>query len=178
MWCLKLCSRSYSAPSWLLLSRMTCTAAERNYVVIEQDLLASVEALQCYLLSGKQFNLVTSLQTQPILSWCPARGSDLLQRFDCGWLHRFGRPNDANPLTCNSSFKHLNALLAVDWQLCQGFYRQVICARVASYQIPHLILQLLTLATNAERVHLHLLLLLTPHLSTQLVNSILLTPLP
>ena len=53
------------------------TAAERNYVVTEQEVLAAGEALRvfrCYLLSGKQFNLVTDnrpntfLQTQPILS--------------------------------------------------------------------------------------------------------------
>ena len=38
------------------------TSAERNYVVTEQELLATVEALRvfrCYLLSGQQFNLVT-----------------------------------------------------------------------------------------------------------------------
>ena len=53
------------------------TAAERNYVVTEQELLATVEALRvfrCYLLSGQHFNLVTDnrpntfLQTQPFLS--------------------------------------------------------------------------------------------------------------
>ena len=58
------------------------TAAERNYVVTEQELLATVEALRvfrCYLLSGQQFNLVTDnrpntfLQTQPILSRRQAR---------------------------------------------------------------------------------------------------------
>ena len=52
------------------------TAAERNYVVTEQELLATVEALRvfrCYLVSGEQFNLVTdnrpnmSLQTQLLL---------------------------------------------------------------------------------------------------------------
>ena len=60
------------------------TAAERNYVVTEQELLATVEALRvfrCYLLSGQQFNLVTDnrpntfLQTQPILSRRQARAS-------------------------------------------------------------------------------------------------------
>ena len=53
------------------------TAAECNYIVTEQELLATVDALcvfRCYLLSGKQFNLVTDnqpntfLQTQPLLS--------------------------------------------------------------------------------------------------------------
>ena len=39
------------------------TAAERTYVVTEQELLATIEALRvfrCYLMSGKQFNLVTN----------------------------------------------------------------------------------------------------------------------
>ena len=61
------------------------TAAERNSVVTEQELLATVEALcvfRCYLLSGQQFNLVTDnrpntcLQTQPILSRRSARWSE------------------------------------------------------------------------------------------------------
>ena len=60
-------------------------AAERNYVVTEQELLATVEALRvfrCYLLSGQQFNLVTDnkpntfLETQPTLSRRQARWSD------------------------------------------------------------------------------------------------------
>ena len=50
---------------------------ERKYVVTEQKLLATIEALRvfrCYLLFGKQFDLVTDnrpntfLQTQLILS--------------------------------------------------------------------------------------------------------------
>ena len=39
------------------------TSAERNYVVTEQELLATVEALRvfcCYLLSGQQFTVVTA----------------------------------------------------------------------------------------------------------------------
>ena len=97
------------------------TAAERNYVVTEQELLATVEALRvfrCYLLSGKQFNLVTDnkpntfLQTQPILSWRQARWSEYLQRFHFNWVHRAGKHNVADPLSRNPAFKHLNALLA------------------------------------------------------------------
>ena len=45
------------------------TAAERNYVVTEQELLATVEALhvfRCYLLSGEQFNMVTDIRTKHI----------------------------------------------------------------------------------------------------------------
>ena len=66
-------------------------AAERNYVVTEQE-LATVEALRvfrCYLLSGKQFNLVTDnkpnifLQTQPILSRRQARWSEYWQAQCC-----------------------------------------------------------------------------------------------
>ena len=66
------------------------TAAERNYVVTEQELLATVEALRvfrCYLLSGQQFNLVTDnrpntfLQAQPFFSRRQARWSEYLQRF-------------------------------------------------------------------------------------------------
>ena len=40
--------------------------------------------------------------------------------------------------------------------------------------ILYLILQLLKLVRNAERVHLHLLLMLTPYLSMLLISSILL----
>ena len=66
------------------------TSAERNYVVTEQELLATVEALRvfrCYLLSGQQFNLVTDnkpntfLEMQPTLSRRQARWSEYLQRF-------------------------------------------------------------------------------------------------
>ena len=62
------------------------TSAERNYVVTERELLATVEALRvfrCYLLSGQQFNLVTDnqpntfLQTQPTLSRRQARRSEI-----------------------------------------------------------------------------------------------------
>ena len=95
------------------------TAAERNYVVTEQELLATVEALRvfrCYLLSGKQFNdnrPKTFLQSQPILSRRQARWSEYLQRFHFNWVHRAGRHNVADPLSRNPAFKHLNALLAV-----------------------------------------------------------------
>ena len=98
------------------------TAAECNYVVTEQELLATVEALcvfRCYLLSGKQFNLVTDnrpntfLQTQPILSRRQARWSEYLQRFHFNWVHRAGRHNVADPLSRNTASKYLNALLAV-----------------------------------------------------------------
>ncbi|KAL0052364.1 hypothetical protein WJX82_000917 [Trebouxia sp. C0006] len=49
---------------------------------------------RCYLLSGKQFNLVTDnrpntfLQTQPILSRRQARWREYLQRFHFNWVHR------------------------------------------------------------------------------------------
>ena len=98
------------------------TAAERNYVVTEQELLATVEALRvfrCYLLSGQQFTLVTDnkpntyLQTQPTLSRRQARWSEYLQRFHFSWLHREGRRNVADPLSRNPDFKQLNALIAV-----------------------------------------------------------------
>ncbi len=105
------------------------TAAERNYVVTEQELLATVEALRvfrCYLLSGKQFNLVTDnrpntfLQSQPILSRRQARWSEYLQRFHFNWVHRAGRQNVADPLSRNPAFKHLNALLAVSTRRSTG----------------------------------------------------------
>ena len=105
------------------------TAAERNYVVTEQELLATIEALRvfrCYLLSGKQFSLVTDnrpntfLQTQPILSRRQARWSEYLQRFNFIWVHRSGRHNVADPLSRNPEFKHLNALLAVTTRCSTG----------------------------------------------------------
>ena len=100
------------------------TAAERNYVVTEQELLATAEALRvfrCYLVLGKHFNLVTdnrpntSLQTQPLLSRRQARWSEYLQRFHFNWVHRSKRHNVADPLSRNPNpnFKHLYALLAV-----------------------------------------------------------------
>ncbi|DBA66290.1 TPA: hypothetical protein ACH3X2_14339 [Trebouxia sp. C0005] len=98
------------------------TAAERNYVVTEQELLATVEALRvfrCYLLSGQQFSLVTDnrpntfLQTQPTLSRRQARWGEYLQRFHFVWVHRPGRHNVADPLSRNPDFLALNALLAV-----------------------------------------------------------------
>ena len=101
--------------------KMTAADHECNYVVTEQELLATVEALRvfrCYLLSGKQFNLVTDnrpntvLQTQPILSRRQARWSEYLQRFHFNWVHRAGRHNVADTLSPNPAFKHLSALLA------------------------------------------------------------------
>ena len=98
------------------------SAAERNYVVTEQELLATVEAMRvfrCYLLSGQQFTLVTDnqpntfLQTQPHLSRRQARWSEYLQRFNFCWVHRPGRHNVADPLSRNPDFKSLNALIAV-----------------------------------------------------------------
>ncbi|KAL0038535.1 hypothetical protein WJX77_009904 [Trebouxia sp. C0004] len=98
------------------------TAAERIYVVTEQELLATVEALRvfrCYLLSGKQFNLVTDnmpntfLQTQPVLSRRQAHWSEYLQRFHVKWVHKAGRHNVADPLSRNPDSKSINALLAV-----------------------------------------------------------------
>ena len=97
-------------------------AAERNYVVTEQELLATVEALRvfrCYLLSGQQFNLVTDnkpntfLETQPTLSRRQARWSEYLQRFHFNWVHRPRRRNVADPLSRNPDFVSLNAVLAV-----------------------------------------------------------------
>ena len=95
--------------------------AERNYVVTEQELLATVEALRvfrCYLLLGQQFSLVTDnkpntfLETQPTLSRRQARWSEYLQRFHFVWVHRPGRHNVADPLSRNPSFLSVNALLA------------------------------------------------------------------
>ena len=45
-------------------------AAERNHVITEQELLATIEALlvfRCYLLSGKQSNLVTDRRPNTFL---------------------------------------------------------------------------------------------------------------
>ena len=98
------------------------TVAERSYVVTEQELLATVEALRvfrCYLLLGQQFNLVsdnrpnTFLQTQPTLSRRQARWSEYLQRFHFNWVHRPGRRNVADPPSRSPDFVSLNALLAV-----------------------------------------------------------------
>ena len=105
------------------------TAAESNYVVTEQELLATIEALHvfiCYLLSVKQFNLVTDnrpnifLQTQPILSRRQPRWSEYLQRFNFNWVHRSGRHNVVDPLSLNPNFKHLSALLAVTTRSSTG----------------------------------------------------------
>ena len=98
------------------------TAAEGNYFVTEQELLATIEALhvfRCSLLSGKQFDLVTDyrsntvLQTQPILSRRQARWSEYSQHFNFTWVHIPGKHHVTDPLSRNPNFKHLIALLAV-----------------------------------------------------------------
>ena len=114
------------------------TAAERNYLVTEQELLAIVEALcvfRCYLLSGQQCDLVTDnrpnrfLQTQPILSRRQACWSEYLQRFHFNWVHRPGRRNVAGLLSRNPDIVALHALLAVMTRSAAGVmlvYLQVV----------------------------------------------------
>ena len=136
------------------------SAAERNYVVTEQELLATVEAMRvfrCYLLSGQQFTLVTDnqpntfLQTQPHLSHRQARWSEYLQRFNLCWVHKPGRHNVADPLSRNSDCRSLNALIAVATR------------RSAHKHFPSLLLQLQLshLLRSANAVMIHLLLVLT-----------------
>lgn len=81
--------------------------AELNYTTTEQELLASVHALQawrCYL-EGTKFTLVTDhcpntyLQTQPMLSRRQARWLEFLQQFNFDWEYRPGRVNVADPLS-------------------------------------------------------------------------------
>ena len=98
-------------------------------MVTEQELLATVVALRifsCYLLSGKQFNLVTDnkpntcLQSQPTLSRHQAHWSEHLRCFHFNWVHRAGRHNVADPLGRNPASNHLDALLAVSYMKPTG----------------------------------------------------------
>ena len=107
----------------------------------------------------------TFLQTQPILSRRQARWSEYLQRFHL--VHRAGRHNVADPLSRNPAFKHLNALLAVSHM---ALLASVLCLTYILVLL--LFFRLLMLDRSAERVPLHLLLVLTPFLS--LAHSILL----
>ena len=81
--------------------------AEMNYTVSEQEMLASVRAVQtwrCYL-EGSQFTLVTDhcpntfLKTQPTLNRRQARWSEILQPYDFKWEYKPGRTNVADPLS-------------------------------------------------------------------------------
>ena len=81
--------------------------AELNYTVSEQEMLASVRAVQtwrCYL-EGSKFTLVTDhcantfLKTQPTLNRRQARWSEILQPYDFKWEYRPGRTNVADPLS-------------------------------------------------------------------------------
>ena len=58
------------------------TSAERNYVVTEQELLDTFEALcifRCYLLSGQQFNLVTNNKPNTFLETHSFKASSALE---------------------------------------------------------------------------------------------------
>ena len=81
--------------------------AELNYMVSEQEMLASLSNVQmwrCYL-EGSQFTLVTDhcpntfLKTQPTLNRRQARWSEILQPYDFKWEYRPGRTNVADPLS-------------------------------------------------------------------------------
>ena len=81
--------------------------AEPNHIVSEQEMLASVRAIQtwrCYL-EGSKFTLVTDhcpntfLRTQPTLNQRQARWSEILQPYDFKWEYRPGRTNVADPLS-------------------------------------------------------------------------------
>ena len=79
------------------------SAAERNYPVHEQELLAIVQALRewRHYLHGAAFEVVTDhnslkyLMTQPVLRPRQARWSELLQEFDMNIVHKPGKLNDA-----------------------------------------------------------------------------------
>ena len=98
-------------------------AAERNYVVTEQELLATVEDLcvfRCYLLSDQQFKLVTDNRPNTFANAAhghsfmrQARWSEYLDRLHFKWVHKPGRRNVADPLSPNPDFVALHALLAV-----------------------------------------------------------------
>ena len=75
--------------------------AELNYTVSEQEMLASVRAVQtwrCYL-EGSKFTLVTDhcpntfLKTQPTLNRRQAQWFEILQPYDFKWEYRPGRTN-------------------------------------------------------------------------------------
>ena len=86
--------------------------AERNYPVIEQELLGVVHALKiwrCYL-EGSKFVVVTDhkpntfLGTQPHLSRRQVGWSEYLQQFDFTWEYRPGRINVADHLSRHPGF--------------------------------------------------------------------------
>ena len=85
-------------------------AAERNYSVGEQELLAVVHAMRawrCYLegVSADMFTVVTDhnpliyLQTQATLSRRQTRWSEYLQMYTFKWRYRPGKNNVADPLS-------------------------------------------------------------------------------
>ena len=85
-------------------------AAERNYTVGEQELLAVVHAMRtwrCYLegVTADMLTVVTDhnplvyLQTQAVLSRRQTRWSEYLQMFTYKWLYRPGKSNVADPLS-------------------------------------------------------------------------------
>ena len=86
------------------------SAAERNYGVGGQELLAVVHAMRtwrCYLegVSADMLTVVTGhnpltyLQTQTVLSRRQTRWSEYLQMFTYKWLYRPGKSNVADPLS-------------------------------------------------------------------------------
>jgi len=94
-------------------------AAERNYPVHEQELLAVVHALRewRHYLHGTQFEVVTdhmSLKhflTQPTLSARQARWSEFMQEFDMKITHRPGKLNDAaDALSRRPDHQTINAI--------------------------------------------------------------------
>ena len=94
-------------------------AAERNYPVHEQELLAIVHALRewRHYLHGAPFEIVTDhmslkhFMTQPTLSARQARWSEFLQEFDVKITHRPGKLNEAaDALSRRPDHQQLNSV--------------------------------------------------------------------
>ena len=85
-------------------------AAEQNYTVTEQELLAVIHALLTwrYLLEGLEKHQLTLVTDHNPLTFMPTvqnmsrrqvRWSELLQRYPCTWQHRAGKNNVADPIS-------------------------------------------------------------------------------
>ena len=85
-------------------------AAEQNYTVTEQELLAIIHGLVTwrYLLEGLAKDHLTLVTDHSPLTFMPTvqnmsrrqvRWSELLQRFPCTWEHRAGKSNVADPIS-------------------------------------------------------------------------------
>ena len=125
------------------------TNTEKKYVNHEQELLAAIVALKvfrCYLL-GNHFTLVTDnkpntdLDSQSTLSRRQAHWREYLQRFHFSWVHKPGKLNVADPLSCNPSFKTLSVVLAVATR--QQTQAQRPTAEAVTNAVSHLLLALL-----------------------------------